>query len=117
MLLTLEKKIRWLTGVFDKERGSLRNQEACNSVCTSAEASSFSIGDYVNVTSLRGVDATQHARTRGHPPRTSPCGRECTAHYEIMGYFDPPRITESTMRDSIRKSLAAVPAVASLLSA
>lgn len=28
-----------------------------------------------------------------------------------MGYFDPPRITESTMRDSIRKSLAPAPSL------
>lgn len=31
-------------------------------------------------------------------------GCECAAHYDIMGYFDPSRITESTIRDSIRES-------------
>ena len=30
--------------------------------------------------------------------------RESAAHYGIMGYFDPSRITESTIRDSIRES-------------
>lgn len=30
--------------------------------------------------------------------------RESAAHYDIMGYFDPSRITESTIRDSIRES-------------
>lgn len=29
---------------------------------------------------------------------------ESAAHYGIMGYFDPSRITESTIRDSIRES-------------
>lgn len=70
---------------------------------------------HVNVTSLRGrvyailtgVYGQEEIRTHTGPPppRTSPRGRECIAHYGIMGYFDPPRITESTMRDSIRKSL------------
>jgi len=30
--------------------------------------------------------------------------RESAAHYGIMGYFDPSRITESTIRDSIQES-------------
>lgn len=31
-------------------------------------------------------------------------GGECGSHYDIMGYFDPSRITESTIRDLIRES-------------
>lgn len=42
-----------------------------------------------------------HAILRG--AGTGSRGRECAAHYGIMGYFDPSRITESTMRDSIRR--------------
>lgn len=31
-------------------------------------------------------------------------GCKCGSHYDIMGYFDPSRITESTIRDLIRES-------------
>ena len=40
------------------------------------------------------------SRAQEGPRRRHNGGRECAAHYWIMGYFDPPRITESTMRDS-----------------
>lgn len=83
-----------------------------NTVCTSVEARPATRPCKCNVIActqssractLRG---NTHAYTRALPAScTSPRGRECIAHYGIMGYFDPPRITESTMRDSIRKSL------------
>lgn len=84
-----------------------------NTVCTSVEARPATTRPCkCNVIACTQSSRTctprgnTHAYTRALPAScTSPRGRECIAHYGIMGYFDPPRITESTMRDSIRKSL------------